>query len=32
MNFMDLYLDSYNKMDYSDDSNKILELYTPENI
>ena len=32
MNFMDLYLNSYDNMDYSDDSNKILELYTPENI
>lgn len=32
MNFMDLYLDSYDNIDYGDDSNRVLELYTPENI
>lgn len=32
MNFMDLYLDSCNKIDYGDESNRILEIYTPENI
>ena len=32
MNFMDLYLNNYSKTDYKDESNHILDLYTPENI